>query len=102
MSLVWLGFSFYWLRPDQVNPEVKFFTFAQNSDKILVKSGQFSKCHQTTLNFAKKALHPEDIIKTLFDRIDDTKSKSNFDNSYSVNIIVVYTVYNLINNKIYT
>ena len=41
---------------------------------ILVKSGQFSKSYQTTLNFAKKALHhSEDIIETLFERIDDKK-----------------------------
>ena len=38
----------------------------------LVKSGQFSKSSQTTLNFAKKDLnHSEDIIKTLFEGIDD-------------------------------
>ena len=40
----------------------------------LVKSGQFSKTYQTTQNFAKIALnHSEDIIKTLFEGIDDKK-----------------------------
>ena len=48
-----------------------------------MKSSQFSKSYQTTPNFAKKALnHSEEIIRTLFKRIDDKKLKSNFDNSY--------------------
>ena len=41
---------------------------------ILVKSGQFSKSNQNTLNFAEKRLHhPEDIINTLFEINDDKK-----------------------------
>ena len=42
--------------------------------EIIVKAGQFSKSYQSTQNFAKKALnHSEDIIKTLFEGIDDKK-----------------------------
>ena len=58
-----------------------FFTY--RGSWILVKTGQFSKSYQTTQNLAKKDLnHSEDIIRTLFERIDDIKLKSNFEISY--------------------
>ena len=38
---------------------------------------------QTTFYFVKKALnHPKDLIKTLFERIDNIKLKTNFEISY--------------------
>ena len=49
-----------------------FFTY--RGSWILVKTGQFSKSFQTTQNIAKKDLnHSEDIIKPLFEGIDDKK-----------------------------
>ena len=67
-----------------------------------MKSGQFSKSYQTTPNLAKKTLHhPEDLITTLFKRIDDIKLKSNFDISYIpgiMNFSEIWPIFKVLSN----